>query len=73
MSLDHVNCQSVEWQVRNVALLGEWGPRRGIVGKFWGVKNTLFLDLSAGHPVVFVESTEARTGRHRETRIREAR
>lgn len=43
------------------------------MGKFWGAKNTLFLDLSAGHPVVFVESTEARTGRHRERRIREAR
>lgn len=49
------------------------GTRRGMVGKFWGAKNILFLDLSAGHPVVFVESTEARTGGHREMRIREER
>lgn len=68
-----MNCQSVELQIRNVALSGEWGPRKGMVGKFWGAKNTLFLDLSAGHPVVFVESTEARTGGHREMRIREER
>ena len=49
------------------------GTRRGMAGKFWGAKNILFLDLSAGHPAVFVESTEARTGGHREMRIREER
>lgn len=33
--------------------------------EFWVATNILFLDLCAGYPAVFVESTEARIGVHR--------
>lgn len=44
--------------------------RTGMVRGFSSAENILFLDLGAGLLVVFVE---ARTGEHRERKVREER